>query len=89
MSNLSLRDFYWLWAMILLFRIGRITEVRIGIRSIISHCAVGVAETLGGRVHDDAEDGQDGENGVHQVQELLLQIPGLDSDAEEAADSRT
>ena len=68
MSNLSLRDFYWLWAMILLFRIGRITEVRIGIRSIISHCAVGVAESLGGGVHDNAEDGEDG---VHEVQELI------------------
>ena len=64
MSNLSLRDFYWLWAMILLFRIGRITEVRIGIRSIISHCAGGVAESLGGGVHDNAEDGENGEDGV-------------------------
>ena len=73
MSNLSLRDFYWLWAMILLFRIGRITEVRIGIRSIISHCAVGVAESLGGGIYHNAEDGEDRVHQPCQVdRELLL-----------------
>ena len=27
--------------------------------------------------------------GIHEVQELLLQIPGLDNDAEEPADGHT
>ena len=51
--------------------------LRIGIRDIIAHRTVGVAETLGGGVHDDAEGGEDCEDSVHEVQELLLQVPGL------------
>ena len=71
MRNHSLRDFYCLWAMILLFRIGRITDVRVGIRDIVAHGAIRVAEALGGWVHHDAEDSENGEDGVHEVQELI------------------
>ena len=53
-----------------------------------AHSAVAVAEALSSGVHNDAEDGEKGEDGIHEVQELLLQIPGLDNDAEEPADFR-